>query len=129
MPSTPMNPAATQLQAGRLARAFSLAAARSWVLAPRAVTLVELVAGQPLRTAEGAAGPALEQGAGLIAYFVRRERIVMPAAIVLIGGQEIIDWARANAKRSPLAIGQRSWVEDDGDHVLVLEPAGGLARA
>jgi hypothetical protein len=96
-----------QIHAARLAQAFNLAAARNWALAER-----------------GHADDAgIEQGTALIAYFVRRERRALPAAIVMIGSKDLLDWALLNVRRSALGIARETFVNTDGDTVLVLTAA------
>ncbi len=114
-----------QAHAGRLAQAYSLAAARGWVLARRPITVAELAAGAPLADGAVPAGAGgIEQGATLIAYFVRRERLVLPASIVLIGGRELLDWAMVNVARSQPRIVRELFGGADGETILVLTAAG-----
>jgi len=119
-----MDETVSKVHASRLAQAFNLAAARGWVLAPRPITVAELGAGLPL--ADGATAGSrggIEQGSALIAYFVRRERIVLPAAIVMVGSKDLLDWANFNVTRSAPGIGREIFTNADGDTVLVLTAA------
>jgi hypothetical protein len=120
-----MDETLSKVHASRLAQAFTLAAARGWVLAPRPITVAELGAGLALaeRAAPGARG-GIEQGAALIAYFVRRERIVMPAGIVMVGSKDLLEWANSNVTRSAPGISRDIFCNGDGDTVLVLTSAG-----
>jgi len=118
-----MSETVSQIHANRLAQAFSLAAARGWVLAPHPISIAELAAGLPLaeRDPAGSRG-GIEQGTALVAYFVRRERIVLPAAIVMVGSKDLLDWARFNVSRSAPGVARESFTSADGDSVLVLTP-------
>ena len=108
-----------RMHASRLAQAYSLAAARDWALAPRSFSIAELLAGLPL--ADGALpGGGIEQGTALIAYFVRRERRVLPAAIVMVGSRDLVSWANVNATRSAPGIARELFGNADGDTVLVM---------
>jgi len=88
--------------------------------------VAELAAGVPL-VDRGGSRPdgGLEQGTALIAHFVRRDRIVLPAAIVLIGSKDLLDWALLNVARSAPGIAQEIFGNADGDTVLVLTAGGG----
>jgi hypothetical protein len=112
-----------QIHAARLAQAFNLAAARNWVLAPRPISVAELASAQPLAERGHADDAGIEQGTALIAYFVRRERRALPAAIVMIGSKDLLDWALLNVRRSALGIARETFVNTDGDTVLVLTAA------
>jgi len=57
-----------------------------------------------------------------VAYFVRRERLIMPAAIVMVGSKDLLDWARFNVSRSAPSLARESFANADGDSVLVLTP-------
>ena len=119
-----MDETVSQIHASRLAQAYSLAAARGWTLAPRPVSIAELAAGAPLAERPGShRHGGIEQGTALVAYFVRRERIVLPAAIVMIGSKDLLDWARFNVSRSAPGVARESFGTADGDSVLVLTPA------
>jgi hypothetical protein len=119
-----MNETIIRIHANRLAQAYSLAAARGWVIAPRPISIAELAAGQPLAEREGVAPRSgIEQGTALVAHFVRRERVVLPAAIVMVGSKDLVDWARCNVSRSAPAIARESFDNADGDSVLVLTAA------
>lgn len=118
-----------KIHASRLAQAFSLAAARGWALAPRAISIAELGAGLPLADAAPLRpGGGIEQGTALVAYFVRRERRVLPAAIVMIGSRELLDWAHVSVSRSAPALVRMSLRSPDGDAVLVLTPPAAVVR-
>jgi len=118
-----MSETVSQIHANRLAQAFSLAAARGWVLAPHPISIAELASGLPLaeRDAVGSRG-GIEQGTALVSYFVRRERIILPAAIVMVGSKDLLDWARFNVSRSAPGVVRESFTSADGDSVLVLTP-------
>jgi hypothetical protein len=120
-----MNETVGTIHANRLAQAYSLAAARGWVLSSRPISLAELAASRPLAERESPRG-GIEQGTALIAHFVRRERLVLPAAIVMVGGRELLDWARFNVERSAPAIAREMFGNADGDSVLILT-AGAMA--
>jgi hypothetical protein len=123
-----MDETISKVHASRLAQAYFLAAARGWVLAPRPITIAELDAGMPLVDRDGSGpGRGIEQGSALIAYFVRRDRIVLPAAIVLVGSKDLLDWARFNVSRSAPGIARETFANADGDTVLVLTAAAGKA--
>ena len=125
-----MNETINRIQANRLAQAYSLAAARGWVLAPRPISIAELAAGQPLVDRAGSGpGGGIEQGTALVAHFVRRDRVVLPAAIVMVGGKDLIDWARFNVSRSAPGIARESFGNADGDSVLVLAAGSGRNAA
>ena len=95
-----MNETIQRMHANRLAQAYSLAAARGWALAPRPISVAELAAGLPLaERADARPGGGIEQGTALVAYFVRRDRVVLPAAIVMVGSKDLLDWARFNVSR------------------------------
>jgi hypothetical protein len=116
-----MNETINKIHANRLAQAYSLAAARGWVLAPRPISIAELAAGKPLMDRDGSGpGGGIEQGTALVAHFVRRDRVVLPAAIVMVGSKDLIDWARFNVSRSAPGIARESFSNADGDSVLVL---------
>ncbi len=119
-----MSETVSQIHANRLAQAFSLAAARGWVLAPHPITIAELSAGLPLPSRDPAQSRGgIEQGTALVAYFVRRERVVLPAAIVMVGSKDLLDWARFNVSRSAPAVARESFGNADGDSVLILTSA------
>jgi hypothetical protein len=125
-----MDETISQVHAKRLTQAFTLAAARGWTLAPRPIAIAELAAGAPLAERPGLASPGgIEQGTALVAYFVRRERIVLPAAIVMIGSRDLLDWARFNVSRSAPGVTRESIATADGDSVLVLTPGKAAALA
>lgn len=118
-----MSETVSQIHANRLAQAFSLAAARGWVLAPHPISIADLSAGRPLPDRPPASTRGgIEQGTALVAYFVRRERLVMPAAIVMVGSKDLLDWARFNVSRSAPTLARESFANADGDSVLVLTP-------
>jgi hypothetical protein len=112
-----------RIHAARLAQAFNLAAARGWVLAPRPISVAELAAGRPLADRSRAADGGIEQGTALIACFVRRERRILPAAIVMVGSKDLLDWALLNVRRSALGVARETFANADGDTVLVLTTA------
>jgi hypothetical protein len=123
-----MNDTFSEVHASRLAQVYNLAAARSWVLAPRPFTIAELGAARPLAERTGsAAGGGLEQGTALIAYFMRRDRIVLPAAIVLVGSKDLLDWAQVSVTRAAPGIARETFSNAGGDRVLVLTPASQVA--
>jgi hypothetical protein len=116
-----MSETVSQIHANRLAQAFSLAAARGWVLARHPISIAELSAGLPLPERDSAnSRGGIEQGTALVAYFVRRDRIVLPAAIIMVGSKDLLDWARFNVSRSAPGVARESFTNADGDSVLVL---------
>ena len=115
-----MSETINQIHASRLAQAYGLAAARGWVLAPRPISIAELAAGLPLAERDAARPGGIEQGTALVAYFVRRERVVLPAAIVMVGSKDLLDWARFNVSRSAPGVARESFGNADGDSVLIL---------